>query len=80
MSLQIKLYQLDGCPYCKRVRDTLETKGLDYESVWVYAGNDDEDREMLTSISGQRFVPVLDYDGKIITESEKIVEFLNERH
>ena len=55
----------------------LDEKGIPYEPVWVYAGNDDEDKEMLISISGQHLVPVLDYGGKILTESEKIVEFLN---
>ncbi len=33
--MAIKLYQLESCPYCRRVRGVLDAKGLEYEKVDV---------------------------------------------
>ncbi len=81
MTLPIKLYQMQGCPYCRKVSELLDRKGLEYENVWVYEGeNDEAERAMLTELTGQRLVPVIDYDGTIINDSSRIVDFIEDKH
>lgn len=74
--MTLRLYQLDGCPHCKRVVEVLEDLELEYESVWVEAPH--SKRDEVKRISGQRSVPVLvDGDrGVVMPESERIVEYL----
>ncbi|NIS37155.1 MAG: glutaredoxin, partial [Actinobacteria bacterium] len=33
--MSLRLYELPGCPYCAKVKDTLADLDLDYESVEV---------------------------------------------
>ena len=80
MAVPIRLYQMNGCPYCMRVRDTLDELKLNYEVTTVYDGDDDADREMLIELSGQRFVPVVEYGDEVLTDSEKIMSLLREKH
>ncbi|MFW6448506.1 MAG: glutaredoxin family protein [Halobacteriota archaeon] len=74
--MTLRLYQLDGCPYCERVVEVLEDLGLEYESVWVEAPH--SKRDEVKRVSGQRTVPVLvDEDRDVImAESEHIVDYL----
>lgn len=70
------LYQLEGCPYCEHVVDTLEDLGVPFDSVWVEGRHSKRDR--IKEITGQRQVPVLvddDY-GVVMSESERIIEYL----
>ena len=73
----LRLYRLEGCPYCDRVVDRLEDLDLAYESVWVAAEH--SRRNDLKRISGQRQVPVLldDDRGVTMAESDRIVEYLD---
>ena len=71
------LYRLEGCPYCELVVDRLEDLDLDFESVWVEGLH--SQRDAVRRVSGQRQVPVLvdDEIGATLTESERIVEYLD---
>lgn len=71
------LYELDGCPFCAKVKHTLEDLGLDYESRMVPPAN--AERTDVKALTGQTGVPVLvdehhDVDG--MYESEDIVAYL----
>ncbi|PSP75446.1 NrdH-redoxin [Halobacteriales archaeon QS_1_68_20] len=72
----LTLYQLDGCPYCEAVADTLADLDLDYESVWVEGLH--SERDEVKRVSGQRQVPVLvdDEYGVTMAESENVIEYL----
>jgi glutathione S-transferase len=77
----LKLYELSGCPYCEKVKRTLDELDLDYESVMVPRSH--SDRTEVKEISGQTGVPVLvdpdnDVDG--MPESDDIVAYLQEAY
>ena len=79
--MTIKLYELDGCPYCMKVRRKLDELGLDYESVKVPSSH--AKRDEVKEISGQTGVPVLvdDENGvEGMPESNDIVEYLEETY
>lgn len=74
------LYQLEGCPYCERVADKLDSLGLEYETVWVEAMH--SERGIVKEVSGQREVPVLveDDTGVTMSESANIIEYLEQNY
>lgn len=76
----LELYQFEGCPFCDRVRAALDALGLDYVVRTVPRGHARRDR--VVAVSGQTLVPVLvDPDrGKVVSESEAIVDYLDEQY
>lgn len=71
------LYELEGCPYCAKVKRTLDDLGLEYESRLVPASH--AERDDVEAVSGQTGVPVLvdeanDIEG--MPESDDIVAYL----
>jgi glutathione S-transferase len=70
------LYRLEGCPYCETVADRLDTLDVEFDSVWVDGLH--SNRDEVQSITGQRQVPVLvdDAYGVSMSESERILEYL----
>ncbi len=77
----ITLYQFQGCPFCSKVRALLNFSQTPYELVEVSPRGMKE----LKGITDHKKVPVLrdvDADGneKIIVESAKIVEYINEHY
>ncbi|ADJ14911.1 glutaredoxin family protein [Halalkalicoccus jeotgali] len=75
--MSVRLYQLDGCPYCEKVADRLDELGVEYESEWVEALH--SRRNEVKRVSGQRGVPVLvdEEYGITMPESERILEFVD---
>jgi glutathione S-transferase len=78
---EIVLYELEGCPYCAKVKNKLADLGLDYESRSVPRSH--ADRTEVAEISGQTGVPVIvdeahDVDG--MPESDDIVAYLEETY
>ena len=71
----LKLYQVEWCPACHRVRQAMTELGLSYETVNVEA--DYDEREALVAASGQDRVPVLVDGDAVITDSEAILEHLH---
>jgi glutathione S-transferase len=74
--MKIRLYRARFSTNSERVALTLALKGLAAESVWITY----DDRSVVEQVSGQGLVPVLDYDGQIVSDSMDIVRFLDERH
>ena len=60
----IKIYSSSWCPECVQVKKYFDFKGIDYSEINV--ADRQEDREEVLKVSGQRTVPVIDIDGKII--------------
>jgi len=75
--IRLRLYALDGCPWCEKVSDALDEAGIEYETEWVDALH--SDRDEVKRISGQRGVPVLiDEDrGVTMAESANILEYVD---
>ncbi|HSL94234.1 MAG TPA: glutathione S-transferase N-terminal domain-containing protein [Bacillota bacterium] len=75
----ILLYNLDHCPYCRKVREVLSELALDYELVEVPKERDA--RNEVFAASGQYFVPVL-IDGDIIIadDDEKAITYLRDKY
>ncbi|TKX61289.1 NrdH-redoxin [Halorubrum sp. ASP1] len=74
--MSVRLYALDGCPWCETAADALEEAGVDYETEWVEALH--SRRNEVRRISGQRGVPVLadEERGVTMAESANIVEYV----
>jgi glutaredoxin len=74
--MALTLYSLDGCPYCEKVHEALDSADIDYETHWVEAMH--SERNEVKRVSGQRGVPVLvdDDHGVTMAESEKILEYI----
>ncbi|TKX63084.1 glutaredoxin [Halorubrum sp. ASP1] len=77
----LTLYELEGCPYCAKVKTKLSELGLEYESVMVPRSHGD--RTEVEEVSGQTGVPVLvdeDHGIEGMSESDDIVEYLEETY
>jgi glutathione S-transferase len=72
----LRLYRARYSTNVERVALALALKGLEAEPVWITY----DDRSPVEEVSGQPLVPVLDYDGEILTESMDIVRELDRRH
>lgn len=76
MTHKITLYQFETCPFCAKVRVKLEELGLEYEKVNVSRDREDPQRKEIAEKSGVATVPVIDIDGKVIGESDAIIQKL----
>ena len=72
----VRLYRAEFSTNCERVELALGLKRLDVESVVI--GYDD--RSVVERISGQGLVPVISYSGEVVSDSLRILRFLDERH
>ncbi|MFC5365376.1 glutaredoxin family protein [Salinirubrum litoreum] len=75
------LYELEGCPYCAKVKNKLADLGLEYESRTVPRSH--SERTEVEEISGQTGVPVLideEHGVEGMPESDDIVEYLDETY
>ncbi|MFB6087955.1 MAG: glutathione S-transferase N-terminal domain-containing protein [Haloarculaceae archaeon] len=77
----IELYELEGCPYCAKVKQKLNELDLDYESHMVPRAH--SERDEVKEVSGQTGVPVLvdrEHDVEGMPESDDIVAFLDKTY
>jgi glutaredoxin len=77
----LELYELPGCPYCAKVKRTLDELDLTYESHEVPRSHDDRDE--VKRVSGQTGVPVLvDNTNGVegMPESDDIVAYLEREY
>lgn len=74
--MSIRVYALEGCPYCETVKSALETHAIEYETIEVDALH--SQRNAVKRVSGQRAVPVLIDEEREVTmaESENILEYI----
>ncbi len=73
--MAIRLFQSQTSMFCEKIRIVLAMKGVPYEIVDVKK----DERKSLIEYSGQRKVPVIDFEGQRIIDSTLIAEFLEER-
>ena len=67
--MHVKVYTTPSCPYCGMAKRYLDSKNVSYESIDISV-----DRTAATEMvakSGQRGVPVIDFDGSIIVGFDK---------
>lgn len=72
----ITLYRFRFSTNVERVTMALAHKGLEVDSVWV----DPDDRSVVERVSGQRLVPVIEDDGRVVFDSTAILRYLEERY
>lgn len=60
----IKVYSVEWCGPCQKVKKYLDTKGVPYEVVTV--ADAQADREIVLEVSGQRTVPVTTINDQVI--------------
>lgn len=73
----LELYQIELCPYCKKVREKLTELNLDFICRNVQTGS--RKRSILLTLGGKNQVPFLvNLDKEIFMyESDKIIEYLD---
>jgi glutathione S-transferase len=69
----VRLYRAAWSTNCERVLLALAWKGLTAEDVWI----DYADRSPVERVSGQPLVPVLEHDGVVIADSQRIIRYLD---
>lgn len=65
----VKVYSVEWCGPCNKVKKYLESKGIAYEVITVADAK--EDRHIIEEISGQRSVPVTVINDEVIIGFEK---------
>lgn len=65
----VKVYSTSSCPWCKKAKDYLKSKDIEFEDLNVQE-NMEAQEEMIT-LSKQRAVPVINIDGNIIVGFDK---------
>ena len=68
------LYQFEGCPYCRMVRQKLSDMELTYVSVCVPP--DRSRRQKVLEASGQPTVPVLVDGDVVLADENEIIAYL----
>lgn len=71
----ITLYEFPISHYCEKVRWALDFKKLDWTGKTLLVG---PHMAQARKISGKTTVPILDHDGKIMRDSGKIINYLDE--
>jgi glutaredoxin 3 len=75
------LYELNGCPYCAKVKRKLDELDLEYESRMVPRSHGERDE--VKAVSGQTGVPVLideEHGVNGMPESDDIVAYLDKTY
>ena len=62
--MNIKVYSTPTCPWCKKAKDFLKEKKIEFTELDV--SMDEKARKEMMKKSGQMGVPVIDINGKII--------------
>ena len=63
-----------------RVRIALELKGLAYDYVPVHLPRGDHKKPDYAALAPERLVPILEVDGRLLSQSMAIIEYLDETH
>ncbi|MBR9702603.1 hypothetical protein GOV10_01075 [Candidatus Woesearchaeota archaeon] len=73
---KIVLFEIEGCPFCAKVKQHLEKKGLPFEEVVVAPWRDDPLRKELFEKSGIGTTPVIKDGDLYIGDSQAIIDHL----
>lgn len=74
--MALKLLHFEACPFCEKVRLSLKRMGLRHDGEVI----DPDDRRRVEEVSGQRLVPVLCDDARVIPDSTRILRYLIARY
>ncbi len=80
MKADMKLHNFFRSGTSHRVRIALNLKGLDYDYLPVDLRSEQHLGDDFRAINPQTFVPVLETDGRLYTQSPAIIEWLEERY
>jgi len=69
--MKIKVYSTPTCPYCRKTREYLKEKNIEFQDIDVSESRENA-KEMIEK-SGQMGVPVIEINGKIIVGFDKEV-------
>ena len=69
--MKIKVYSTPTCPYCRKTREYLKEKNIEFQDIDVSESRENA-KEMIEK-SGQMGVPVIEINGKIIIGFDKEV-------
>lgn len=78
--MTMKLYTFFRSGTSHRLRIALNLKGLDYEQVAVDLRREEHLDEAFKATNPQQFVPVLESESRLMTQSPAIIEWLEERY
>jgi glutaredoxin 3 len=75
----LEVYQFEGCPFCKKVRQKLTELQIDFIARQAEPNGD---RQRVKEVSGQTGVPVLKDPNTdtVMPESDDIVDYLEEHY
>src|SRR5271155_2430126 len=76
----MKLYGYSRSSAAFRVRIALNLKKLDYENASIHLRRGDQSAPGFLGVNPQGLVPALEIDGQTLTQSQAIIEYLDERH
>lgn len=62
---QVLIYTVPNCPYCAQAMGYFNEHGITFREIDVIANNKEFAREMIEK-SGQKTVPVVDIDGRVV--------------
>ncbi len=63
---RIRLFIKPYCPWCHRAVDWLKARDIRFETLDVIA--DSKAFTTMVNLSGQRFAPVIEVDGKVLAD------------
>jgi glutaredoxin-like YruB-family protein len=74
--MEVKVYSTPTCPYCKKAKEYLSSKGISYQDIDVSSNKAAADE--MVKLSGHMGVPVITIDGNVIKgfDKDKIDSFL----
>ena len=65
---EVRVFTTQSCPYCVMAKEFLKKNNIKFKEIDV---SDEEGREEVIRLSGQRGVPVIDIGGKIVVGFDK---------
>jgi maleylacetoacetate isomerase len=78
MLSRMKLHSYFRSSASFRVRIALELKGLAYDYVPVHLPRGDHKKPDYAALAPERLVPILEVDGRLLSQSMAIIEYLDE--
>ncbi len=70
----ITVFSKEGCPFCKKAKDLLNTKGLKFEEIQLA---EHEASKIARGLSGKGSVPQIFIEGELVGGSEELEKFLS---
>jgi len=75
--LNVKLYALSTCGWCKKTKQLLDTNGVEYDLVYVDLLEGDEREAVLAEV--RKWNPRTSFPTVVVNESESVAGFKEER-